>query len=191
MDLSAVSDLTAVSYLIDLDDKYYFFNYYYLPQSALSDNSNAELYKRWQRMGLLTITEGNVTDYDYITSDIMKMNNILSIDAIAYDSWNSTQWAIDATSKGLPLQPFSQALGNFNRPTKEFERLILSGKIIIDDNEITRYCFKNIALKYDHNDNCKPIKQVRQNKIDGAIAMLQALGIMLQQPQYSNQIFTV
>lgn len=191
VDLSAVSDLTAVSYLIDLDDKYYFFNYYYLPQSALSDNSNAELYKRWQRMGLLTITEGNVTDYDYITSDIMKMNNILSIDAIAYDSWNSTQWAIDATSKGLPLQPFSQALGNFNRPTKEFERLILSGKIIIDDNEITRYCFKNIALKYDHNDNCKPIKQVRQNKIDGAIAMLQALGIMLQQPQYSNQIFTV
>lgn len=191
VDLSAVSDLTAVSYLIDLDDKYYFFNCYYLPQSALSDNSNAELYKRWQRMGLLTITEGNVTDYDYITSDIMKMNNILSIDAIAYDSWNSTQWAIDATSKGLPLQPFSQALGNFNRPTKEFERLILSGKIIIDDNEITRYCFKNITLKYDHNDNCKPIKQVRQNKIDGAIAMLQALGIMLQQPQYSNQIFTV
>nr|DAJ23560.1 MAG TPA: Large Terminase [Caudoviricetes sp.] len=191
VDLSAVSDLTAVSFLIDTDDKYYFFNKYYLPESALSDNSNAELYKRWQRMGLLTITEGNCTDYDYITADLMRINKIIAINSIAYDTWNSTQWAIDATSKGLPLQPFSQALGNFNRATKEFERLLLSNKVVIDDNEITRYCFNNVSLKFDHNDNTKPIKTVRQNKIDGVIAMLQALGTMLQQPQYNNEIFTV
>lgn len=191
VDLSAVSDLTAVSFLIDTDDKYYFFNRYYLPESALSENSNAELYKRWQRMGLLTITEGNCTDYDYITADLMRINKIIAINSIAYDTWNSTQWAIDATSKGLPLQPFSQALGNFNRATKEFERLLLSNKVVIDDNEITRYCFNNVSLKFDHNDNTKPIKTVRQNKIDGVIAMLQALGIMLQQPQYNNEIFTL
>lgn len=191
VDLSAVSDLTAVSFLIDTDDKYYFFNRYYLPESALSENSNAELYKRWQRMGLLTITEGNCTDYDYITADLMRINKIIAINSIAYDTWNSTQWAIDATSKGLPLQPFSQALGNFNRATKEFERLLLSNKVVIDDNEITRYCFNNVSLKFDHNDNTKPIKTVRQNKIDGVIAMLQALGTMLQQPQYNNEIFTV
>lgn len=191
VDLSAVSDLTAVSFLIDTDDKYYFFNKYYLPESALSENSNAELYKRWQRMGLLTITEGNCTDYDYITADLMRINKLIAINSIAYDTWNSTQWAIDATSKGLPLQPFSQALGNFNRATKEFERLLLSNKVVIDDNEITRYCFNNVSLKFDHNDNTKPIKTVRQNKIDGVIAMLQALGIMLQQPQYNNEIFTV
>lgn len=191
VDLSAVSDLTAVSFLIDTDDKYYFFNKYYLPESALSDNSNSELYKRWQRMGLLTITEGNCTDYDYITADLMRINKLIAINSIAYDTWNSTQWAIDATSKGLPLQPFSQALGNFNRATKEFERLLLSNKVVIDDNEITRYCFNNVSLKFDHNDNTKPIKTVRQNKIDGVIAMLQALGTMLQQPQYNNEIFTV
>ncbi|WP_129648467.1 terminase large subunit [Bacteroides salyersiae] len=191
VDLSAVSDLTAVSFLIDMDDKYYFFNKYYIPESALSDNSNSELYKRWQRMGLLTITEGNVTDYDYITADLMRINQIVTINSIAYDTWNSTQWAIDATSKGLPLQPFSQALGNFNRATKEFERLILSNKIAIDDNEITRYCFRNVSLKFDHNDNCKPVKSVRQNKIDGVIGMLEALGIMLQEPQYNNEIFSL
>ena len=191
VDLSAVSDLTAVSYLIDTNEKYYFFTKYYAPESVLMDNPNSELYKKWQRRGLLTITTGNVTDYDYITNDLTKINNILNIDAIAYDSWNSTQWAIDATAKGLPLVPYSQALGNFNRPTKEFERLILSNRVILEDNEITRYCFNNVSLKYDHNDNCKPIKTVRQNKIDGVIAILQALGIMLQQPQYNNDIFTI
>lgn len=191
VDLSAVSDLTAVSYLIDTDDKYYFFNKYFLPESALSDNSNSELYKKWQRMGLLNITPGNVTDYDFIKNDILKTNNIVYVDSIFYDSWNATQFAISATEAGLNMQPFSQAIGNFNRPTKEFERLLLSNKIVIDDSEITRYCLKNVVIKTDHNDNSKPTKVIRQNKIDGAIAMLQALGGMLLQPQYNNQIFTV
>lgn len=191
IDLSAVSDLTAISYLFDTDGKYYFINKYFLPSSALSDNSNAELYKRWNRQGLLNVTEGNVTDYDYILNDILKTNNITYIDSIYYDTWNATQFAISATEAGLSMQPYSQAIGNFNKPTKEFERLILSDRIVIDDNEITRYCFKNVVIKTDHNDNSKPTKSIRQNKIDGTIAMLQALGGLLQQPQYNNEIFSL
>ena len=191
VDLSAVSDLTAVSLCAEIDSIYYFKTYYFLPQSALQDNSNSELYKDWKRKGLLHITDGNVVDYDYILSTIMKVNQTAYINKIAYDNWNATQWAINATSEGLPLEPFSQALWHFNRPTKEFERLIKSGRIVIDDNEITRYCFSNVVLKYDHNDNVKPIKLEKQQKIDGVIAMLQALGTMIEQPQYNQQILAL
>ncbi|KAA6338633.1 hypothetical protein EZS27_013376 [termite gut metagenome] len=191
VDLASVSDLTAVSCMIIDNGKYYFFTYYYLPSSALKDNSNAELYKQWKQRKLLNITAGNVTDYDYITSDLMKLSAIVQINSIAYDSYNATQWAIDCTAKGLPLQPYSQSLWNFNKPTKEFERLVLSNNIIIDDNEITRYCFSNVSLKSDHNDNVKPIKSVRQQKIDGTISMLEALGIYLNAPQFNNEIFTL
>jgi phage terminase large subunit-like protein len=41
-------------------------------------------------MGLLKITEGNVTDYDYITNDIVKASELLSIRAIGYDKYNAT-----------------------------------------------------------------------------------------------------
>lgn len=191
VDLSAVSDLTAVSLCCELDDKYYFKTWYFLPQSALQDNSNSELYKDWKNKGLLNITDGNVVDYDYILSIILKINQDINIDKIAYDAWNATQWAINATAEGLPLEPFSQALWHFNRATKGFERLIKSGKIIIDDNEITRYCFSNVTLKFDHNENCKPVKTERQQKIDGVIAMLQALGAMIEVPQYDNQIIPI
>lgn len=188
-DLSSVSDLTAISYMILKDNKYYFFANYYLPESALVNNSNSEKYKIWQQKKLIKITPGNVTDYDYITTDLMKNNDKLSIQAIAYDSWNSTQWAIDATEKGLPLQPFSQSIGNYNKPTKEIERLILEGKnIVIDDNEITRYCFQNVKLKYDWNDNAKPVKTIAQQKIDGVIAIITALGHYLTIPHFSNEI---
>ena len=68
---------------------------------------------------------------------------------------------------------------------------LLSGKVIIDNNEITRQCFRNVVLKSDHNNNVKPVKKMDNNKIDGIISMLQALGVYLLTPRYSNQIFTI
>ena len=191
VDLASVSDMTALATLIPKEDKLYFKVNYYLPMSALSDNVNAELYKQWKREGYLTITDGNVTDYDYILRDILKVNEYLYINKISYDAYNATQWAINATTEGLPLEPFSQALWHFNKPTKEFERLIKSGKIIIDNNPITRWCFSNVSLKYDHNENCKPVKQQDMQKIDGVIAMLEALGTYLETPQYNNIVTAV
>lgn len=191
VDLAAVSDLTAVSVMIPTEEKFIFKTKYYLPQSALVDNSNAELYKKWQREGYLTITNGNVTDYDVITNDIMKFGEVIPIQSIAYDQWNSTSWAIKMTELGQPLEPFSQAIGNFNRPTKELERLIKSDKIVIDDNEITRFCFSNVVLKYDWNDNAKPTKEENQQKIDGVISMIEALGIYLTKLHYDNEIISI
>lgn len=191
VDLAAVSDLTALSFMIPKNDKLYFITKYYLPNSALYDNSNAELYKEWKRKGYLTITDGNVTDYDYILRDILKANSEVFIYKIAYDSYNATQWAIDATTEGLPLEPYSQALWSFNRPTKELERLIKSGKVIIDNNEITRWCFSNVTLKSDHNENIKPVKGSDMQKIDGVISMIEALGIYLNTPVYNNIITAV
>lgn len=191
VDLASVGDLTAVSCMIpDYSGKHYFKTYYYLPQDSIEGHANSELYKKWKRLGLLTVTPGNVTDYDYITADIQRIAKDLSISCIGYDSWNATSWAIQATSLGLPLEPYSQSLGNFNKPTKEFERLLKSGKIILDDSEITRYCFKNVALKYDHNENCKPVKgDGSLQKIDGVIAILTALGSYLESPMYNQEIF--
>lgn len=191
VDLSATSDLTAVSYLIEKNNIYYFKTDYYLPESALVDKPDRETYKLWKQQGLITITAGNVTDYDYITNDIVAASNILNIQKIGYDKWNATQWAIHATEIGLPLEEYPQTMGNFNRPTKELERLILSGNTVIDNNEITRWCFRNVELKSDYNGNVKPNKGIKSKKIDGVIAIIQALGMYLTVPHYSNEILTI
>lgn len=191
VDLAATSDLTAVSYLVVKEGIYYFWNHYYLPEAALKEKADRELYKYWKQQGLLTITEGNVTDYDYITNDIMKNGEIVSIQKVGYDKYNATQWAISATDLGLPLEEYSQSLGNFNKPTREMERLLLSGRCKIENNEITRWCFKNVTLKSDHNGNVKPNKSIKAKKIDGVIAMIQALGMYLTTPHFSNEIISI
>ena len=193
-DLAAVGDMTAVSCLFtrDGDDKIYFITEYFLPETALTESPNRELYKQWKRQGLLTITEGNVTDYTYVTKMLLTRNSHIPIRKVAYDSWNSVQWAIQCEEAGLPLEPYSQSIGNFNRPTRELERLIRSQKVVFQTNEITRWMFRNVLLKHDHNDNVKPTKGGTGNqKIDGVIAILEALGIYLLEPRYGNEIFTV
>ena len=157
VDLSAVSDLTAISLMLPIEGKFIFKTWYFLPESCLQNNVNSEQYAYWNRMGMLHLTQGNVVDYDVVVNKILQINEKISISAIAYDSWNATQFILNCQEQGLPMQEFPQSLASFNRPTKEFERLIKMGKVMIDNNEITRWCFANCAIKTDFNENCLDI----------------------------------
>ena len=177
VDLSAVSDLTALSLMVESEGKFYFKSWAFVPEDCLLSGQNAMRYRDWKKMGYIDVTDGNVQDYDYILSKIREIDKIIPIAGVYYDQWNAVQFAVNATNIGLPMYPYSQALGNFNRPTKMFELLLKKGDIVMDYNTMVLWCFANSTLKYDFNDNCKPIKADTKNgKIDTVIAMLQALG---------------
>lgn len=182
-DLSSVSDLTCTTIMFPPDetrekwpDKFVFKTYLYIPNSALDESINKNIYKNWISRKEAILTEGNVVDYDQILKDQVDLmqNNPYSL--FTYDKWNATQWAINATQEGLPLECYSQALGNFNQPTKYMEILIRSGKCIIDYNTAVLWCFNNVRLKVDYNDNVKPDKNTKEQKIDPVISMCMALG---------------
>jgi phage terminase large subunit-like protein len=72
VDLSSTSDLTAVNYLIIKDNIYYMDTRYYLPKEYKTRTSyNQVKFDEWAGEGYLTLTPGNVTDYDYILNDIL------------------------------------------------------------------------------------------------------------------------
>ena len=85
------------------------------------------------------------------------------------------------------MEPVSQSIGNFNRPTKEMERSILSAQVVIDNNPITRFCYRNVVMKVDYNGNTKPSKQFNDKKIDGVVAMIEAYGVYLLSPHYVEE----
>ena len=118
----------------------------------------------------------------------MKNTNNLYLLGVYYDQWNSTQFAINAEQEGLPMNPYSQSIGNFNKPTKFLEMLIKSNRCIIDRNVCVKWCFGNVELKFDHNDNCKPMKAQndKNRKIDPVISMCEALGGYLDNTNYSD-----
>ena len=189
VDLGATSDLTAISLLINQEDKFYIRNYYFVPEETLKTNPNREKYKLWKKLGFLNVTSGNVTDYERITTKIQEITEQIQITQVSYDQWNATQWAISMTNLGYNLQPFSQSIGSMNRPTKELERLIMSGKIVLYPNPIDVFCFQNCVPKYDLNDNLKITKESWNQKIDGVVAMINALGGFLATNNFNNDVF--
>lgn len=193
IDLAAVSDLTALSLCWPPNkerawnpDKYIFYTKVYLPTSALEESLNSNFYTTWKRAGLIEVTPGNVTDYDYILKDLIALNKRFPICSVAYDEWNSTQFTINATAEGMPMVPYSQSLGNFNKPTKFLEMLIRSQKCVIDKNLCVKWAFNNVVLKADWHENVKPSKTTKENKIDPVIAMIEALGAYLAEGGYGD-----
>lgn len=192
VDLAAVSDLTAVSLMVKNEDKYKFWTWYFLPETELDNNVNSDKYRKWYNEGYLLVTPGNVTDYQYILNKIMEINQYLYIEGIYYDTWNSTQFAINATEQNLNMCPFSQSIGHFNRGTKELERLLKCKQALIEYNPITLWCFRNVELKQDWSQNVKPVKKGdKMSKIDGVITHIQCLGGYLESPHYINEVIAV
>lgn len=110
VDLAAVSDLTCWTVLFPpsegrtfYPEKYIFKTFVYLPEQSIDNNENSANYRRWVQSKELLTTPGNVADYDYILADIMKLNDTNYIMSVAYDSWNATQFATNATNTGLPM----------------------------------------------------------------------------------------
>ena len=191
IDLASVSDMTAFSLMFPPNpDRDYYPDYYiftskaYLPHDTINDSVNSMFYKKCKDLGQLVETPGNVTDYDFILKTMLSMREDFVIEKIAYDAYNATQFVINAQDY-FDMEAYSQGLGSFNRPTKEFERLMLQGKIIIDGNILVRWCFQNVELKEDPNFNVKPVKTNKQQKIDIVIAMLECLGVYLLSPRYT------
>ena len=181
IDLAAVSDLTCVATMVESEGIYYFRTHYFLPSEQLDVSRNRQLYRQWAKQGFVNVVPGNVTDYDFVETVVRKINDEMAVQDIAYDPWNALSFITRVSQAGLPCTPFQQTIGNFNRPTKEFERLMLSEKIVLYPNPIDNWCFGNVAIKTDYNQNCRPVKGLNEDgKIDSIVAMLTCLGNYLQ-----------
>lgn len=189
VDLAKVDDFTAYALLFPpnpereyFPEKYVFKIRTYCPREFRRTKAQLYNFDKWISEKQLTITPGNTTDYDYILRDMVHDSKRFYMYKAAYDPWNSSQWAINATNIGMCIAPYSQTLASFNRPTKELTRLILQGHVVIDSSALTKWSFKNVELKFDWNENCKPIKAGDdvKNKIDPVIAMIEALGIAME-----------
>lgn len=177
VDLGSVNDLTAVSLMIPLTYKKIFFNWSFLPEETYKTHPNRELYDKFIREGSLILTPGNVCDFDFVANKIREISETILITEVYYDKWNSTQFAITMVEMGFNMVEYSQSIGNFNAPTKEFQRLLLTNELEIQKSSNFLWQVSCVSIKEDANGNQKPIKTSwTTQKIDNVIASITALG---------------
>ena len=180
LDLASVNDYCSLCLLFNERGRYQYLWKFYIPEDKynarheiLRENANID---EWVAKGYVTVTEGNVTDYDYILADFDEMMQRYDITTVAYDPWNAAQVASKLTERGATLQPFTQTIGNFAYPTKEFARIVGLGIVDHYDNPVARWMLSNVVIKQDVNGNARPDKAKSAEKIDGIVAAIMALG---------------
>lgn len=181
LDLSNVSDITAFVLLFEYKDKFALVPKFWIPEEKLQEKIAKENvgFAEWVDKGYVTVTPGNVTDYDFIKADIFAMAQKYDIISIAYDRWNSSQTVIQMQDEGLEMSPFGQGYGSMSAPTKEFEKMVLLEKMEHFNNPVLRWMLASTVIQVDPAGNMKPDKRKSSQKIDGIVASIMALGEMM------------
>ena len=178
LDLSNVSDITAFVLLFNENNRFQLLPFFWIPEEKMLEKIRKENinYDHWVRQGFVKVTPGNITDYDFVKADILKIAADYNLKSTAYDRWNSSQTIIDLSNEGLTFNPFGQGYGSMSAPTKQFEALVLSEQIEHFGNPVLRWMLSSTLVKTDPAGNIKPDKEKSTQKIDGIVASIMALG---------------
>lgn len=179
-DLATRTDIAPVMrlYTRRADDgqvHYYAFGRYFLPEEAAEDGRSSH-YAGWAREGRMVLTPGQVTDFSYIEDEIRDLARRVRVTDAAFDPWQAAQIMQRLQAEGLPVLEYRQTVQNMSAPMKELEALVLSGRFHHDGDPVLAWMVSNVVCHTDAKGNVYPRKEQPQNKIDGVVALIMALG---------------
>jgi phage terminase large subunit-like protein len=78
---------------------------------------------------------------------------------------------------GIPREAFKQTIANFNPPTQDFERLVISGMLEHNGHPVMTWQIGHVQVKTDANANKRPVKPTPDDarKIDGVVAAIMGI----------------
>lgn len=177
MDLASVSDITALMLVWIDDDDIYVKGHYYLPEAAVEPRTKKGNvpYMRWRDAGYLTVTPGNVTDYNWMRRDIDRYLESLDIRGFGFDPWNSSQIVSDLMEDGAPMVQVRQGFQSLNQPMARLEKAVQGHRLHHGGDPVLAWMASNVVARRDANNNMAPDKKHSMEKIDGIVALLNAL----------------
>lgn len=184
LDLSSTQDTTAFVAVWpgfdedgDPDGTYDVFAHLFLPEDN-ADRDEAP-YRQWAKDGFVTLTEGDITDYDAVRDYVLSFCERNVVRGVAIDRWNALHITTQLVSEGVEVKPYGQGYASMSSPTKLLSTLVLSRKIRHGGNPALALQVSNMQVRVDDAGNIKPTKQHSHStaRIDSAVAMIMALGI--------------
>jgi phage terminase large subunit-like protein len=181
LDLSSKIDLTAWVKLFPPEepgDRWRVVPRFWMPADTVDAKSDRDQvqYRRWISEGFIEATEGNIIDHNEVGWAVLEDARVYDIASIAYDPWLATQLAVSLKGDGLDMAEFIQGIRSYTAPTKELLAWLLGNKIDHGGNPVLRWMALNMRVQMDKNENQMPTKKLSIGRIDGATALIMAIG---------------
>lgn len=179
LDLGSKNDMTAKVRVFPLESdgptRYAVFCDFYLPERAVENAVNSQ-YSGWAEEGHLHVTPGAMTDLNVVEEDLREDLSRFNVEAVVYDPWQATQMATTLSEDDAPMVECRMTVQNMSDPMKSVEALVLDRRLLHDGNPILTWMMGNVVVKLDAKDNIFPRKERYEQKIDGVIALIMAMG---------------
>lgn len=185
-DLARKLDLNSMVRLFwrDIDGRRHYYCIapkFYCPEDTIYDSENKRMSERlvtWLNMELLTETSGAEIDLRQIFEDAKTINAVNPVAAFPIDPHGAIALTHDLDDEGMTPVTVTQNFNFMSSPMKELEAAVEAGRFHHDGNEIMTWCIGNVVGKTmpGNDDVVRPIKEHVDNKIDGAVALMMAIG---------------
>jgi phage terminase large subunit-like protein len=179
LDLANTLDINALLHVFPFDDgSFKILCRFFIPEETIKARSKkqSDNFMLWKRLGLVHATDGDVVDHDFIFNKIVEDSGKFDIRELAFDRWGATQISQKLMGEGIKVVPVGQGFASMSGPTKEMIRLVLGKQLHHGGNQVLRWMADNMVTRQDPAGNLKPDKEKSNEKIDGMIALVMALG---------------
>lgn len=186
LDMARKLDLNSMARLFwqDVEGRRHYFCVaprFWVPEDTVRSTENrrmAERYQAWVNQGLLIETAGAEIDYRDILEEAKEANRLCPVLCTPLDPHGATNLSHQLDDEGLTPVTIVQNYTNMSDPMKELEAAITGGRFHHDGNPIMTWCISNVIGKNlpGNDDVVRPVKQGNDNKIDGAVALIMAVG---------------
>lgn len=181
LDLARVHDLSAFVLLFppqDDEERFQCLTYFWIPDEDIITRSTRDRvpYDVWVNDGYIKATPGNVTDFDYIKSDILDLAGIYDIREVAFDRTFAGEIVQGLMQEGLNMIEFGQGFYSMPAPTAELERMIKGERLRHGGNPVLRWNASNVSVAQNPAGDIKPDKERSIERIDGIVALIMAIG---------------
>lgn len=175
LDLGESDDFTAWARIWVLDDGRVAVKMrYWLPSIALERRPHRP-YDEWRRAKILTVTEGDITDYAKVRAQILEDCRTDGIIAVAYDVRSAVETAQILAGEGVDMIPTTQGFP-LHEAIKRLLELVVDGQLCHDKEVILTWMASNLVLQDSPDGSKKRIAKDRApEKIDGIAAIVNAI----------------
>lgn len=186
LDLSSTVDLTAAALLFPpqegLEDWRAMFEAW-IPAEHMKERIRRDKvpFDHWVKSKHLHATPGDVVDYDFVKARIQALAQQYHVKYLCTDPWNSRMLTQQLAKVEIESIEVPQTIAGLSPGMKEIERLLRSGELTHEDHPVARWCFGNISVAMDGNENLKPMKNKSADRIDVIVAMINAMSIAILQ----------
>lgn len=182
IDLASTTDTTAfVAIWPDEDGTYDIHAHVFIPEETAEAASKRDRvpYLQWAKEGFVTLTEGDVCDYDAVRDYVLSFAEKNAVRAVAIDRYNATHLTTQLVAEGVEVKPYGQGFVSMSAPSKLLETLIIGKKLRHAGNPVLAWQMSNVEVKVDDAGNIKPSKKNASStgRIDAAVALIMSLGI--------------